>query len=90
MTVEELRDCLTDLVDDGLGNKEVYGVCDYGDYSHTMQLVETDAPQLITPVKTAYSNTGLAVPGTECDVYIGDDDEKEETVVVLGSGEDVW
>jgi hypothetical protein len=82
MTVRELQEELSYLVDQ-YGEKaldiKVYGVCDYGDYGHTQQLVELTEPRMAKPHKTAYSQSGLAV--SEDEEY---EDEEEGQVVVLG------
>jgi len=75
MTVEELRLALEDMPDD----MEVYAVCDYGDITHTMQLVELGDPEVVQPVETAYSNSGLALPNEVSSPY---GDEQPEVVVL--------
>ena len=77
MTVSELREHLEDLEHEGHGDKEVYAACDYGDYSHTMQLIETEYPTVIKPAETAYSHTGL------CIARDGEDSDLDEVVILM-------
>ncbi len=75
MTVKELIEELQDMPE----NMEVYATSDYGDYIHTQQLIMLGNPQILTPYKTAYSETGLAI-------NIDDDNDKNDDeikVVVL-------
>jgi hypothetical protein len=81
MTLRDLFDAIEDLrrenPDTDVDGMEVYVSCDYGDHSHTQQLVGIGDPRIIKPRKTAYSETGLALPH--------EDEEGEEH----GSGDEV-
>lgn len=57
---------------------------DYGDMTHTEQLIEIGEPELCVPVKTAYSCSGYAFPDEEeDDEFMDDDDYREEPQKVI-------
>ena len=45
------------------GDLEVYSSSNYGDFHHTEQLNEIQRLAALQPKESAYSETGLAVPG---------------------------
>lgn len=73
ITLRELKDIINGLIEDygdGILDTPIYASCDYGDISHTQQLVNlTGNVVLSVPNTSAYSQTGFSVPS--------DDEERE-------------
>ena len=84
MTLEDLKYEIESLVGrygEDVLNKEVYAVSDYGDRSHTQQLVPLDeGMELVQPRVTGYSQSGLALQNGD---YIKDTGLGE--VIVFGA-----
>ena len=74
-TLYELIALLKRRVEDNpeLGNLPVYAVSDYGDHSHTQQLLELNEVDEIQVTETAYSDSGLAVAGEDDEIYTGEE-----------------
>ena len=84
MTLEDLKYEIESLVGrygEDVLNKEVFAVSDYGDYSHTQQLVPLDEGiELVQPRETGYSQSGLALQNED---YI--EDTGLDEVIVFGA-----
>lgn len=85
MTLGDLKGLINDLVRIE-GNHvlcmDAYAEYDYGDHGHTRALVEFRDVQVLTPIKTAYSNSGLAVPRDFEDEEDREDEDTEKVVVL--------
>jgi hypothetical protein len=82
LTLGEVKEMIEDLVrlhGEDVLEMDAYGVSDYGDHCHTQQLIPLDEPQIVQPRKTAYSESGLALP-TE----YTEEDTGQSLVVVFG------
>jgi len=79
MTLEELRVAIEDMVaeygEDILGTT-VMARYDYGDHCRTQALASFDAAMLVTPVKSAYSSSGLACPDLDQEDEINQIEDK--------------
>jgi hypothetical protein len=81
--VKELKDMLEDFPD---GAKVLFA-CDYGDHSHTEQALTVVEVELIDPscqtiVKSAYSQSGMALRDVE-DEEVPGDSHKLPPIVIL-------
>jgi len=82
MTLGDLKQVIDNMIEEVGEDIEVYAVSDYGDRTHTQQLVELNEPRVTVPYKTAYSNSGLAV--RNCDEEDdGETPNEDDRVVVL-------
>lgn len=88
MTVNEMRNVLDDLVEQGLGNMELCIVPDYGDISHTKQaLYIREEPRLIAIKESAYSESGYKVEEIPQDEWT---EEREEVVGIAAGRVSLW
>jgi len=89
ITLGELKDMIDGLIQEHgekVLDKDVYTSCDYGDYSHTQQLVplgDNQAGRLIKAEESAYSQSGLALPHENDEDDEDEDKEDGETVVLI-------
>ena len=84
MTLYDLIETLTEIRDARISNGEnddiiVVSSSDYGDYSHTEQLVEIQSIETVNPTRSAYSKSGWAYPDDVDDPDVNQDEE----VIVL-------
>lgn len=83
MTVRELIDELQQLVNEDLGDAQVWATYNYGDYHSTEALVLPQTVTVAAVTQSAYSESGWAVVEAEAERY---EDEPEPThyAVILG------
>lgn len=82
ISLYDLMERLSEIADEYGDDILVVSSSDYGDISHTEQVVEIQSVEVLKPVKDAYSQSGYAVPKERYrDEY--PDDQKGPEVVVL-------
>jgi hypothetical protein len=80
MKLGELKDMiefLENMEGEDVLDMEVMAVHDYGDHCHTQALVDFKSADVVKPQKSAYSDTGLAMPSEY------DDEGTEPPIVAL-------
>jgi len=87
LTVSELKEVLEELEEKGYGDTNVMMSSDYGDHSHTIQLLTINQVVGDVPRESAYSETGLCLNEETYveaeELPIEDGDEEIKMVIIL-------
>lgn len=80
MSIHDLIETLTEFAEEHGDDTLVVSSCDYGDITHTEQLVEIQEVEVTHPIKSGYSNSGYAY---NKDMDPDDHDYENDTNIVI-------
>ncbi len=82
MTIYDLIESLQEMAEEYGEDTIVVASSDYGDHSHTEQLIEITEVSAVNPVRGAYSHSGYIYPTRDPEEY-GNKHVEEAPVIVL-------